>query len=118
MACHVDDGALVRCMYGITPMPIHASGHVPIATVNDRAPFVNIPPFCLCTSPTNPIAILLESLGIPDPVVPCLPLVPEPWQVANLHRVWVKGARALDRQSSAFCMWGDGRIEIVNPRKP
>ena len=111
MACHVDDGALASCQYGNKPTPIHASGHVPIATVSDIAPFVNIRPFGLCRCPNNPAFALLH---VP---VPCVPIISKQWKVANLHRVWVRGVRALDAKSSVQCVW-NGRIQINNPRKP
>jgi hypothetical protein len=114
MAGHIEHGELAYCQFGTSPAPIHASGHVPIATASDFVPFENIHPFGVCMCPGNPqvAAATSAAMGVLTPM-PCVPAVSEQWQVGD-SQVWVAGVRALDYHSSVRCRWG-GLIQIGNP---
>lgn len=111
---YVEDGALARCQFGTAPAPIQTSDHIPFATASDFVPFENILPFGVCSCPGNPqvAAATAAAMGALTPM-PCVPAVSQPWQVGE-SRMWVRGVRALDLQSSVRCRWG-GLIQLTNP---
>ena len=63
----------------VEPLGVFAND-LPVATMMDFAPMVNIPTFGLCRSPANPdvIALTAAALGVPTPA-PCIPVVVTPW---------------------------------------
>jgi hypothetical protein len=86
----------------------------PVATIQDHIPFVNIPPFGLCTSLANPItaAQTTAALGVLTPGA-CTPVIPAPW-VPGSPTTLVGGAPALNNTCTCMCVYG-GSISIVNP---
>ncbi|WP_449433515.1 DUF4280 domain-containing protein [Pseudomonas putida] len=83
MPLQVVHGALLRCPFALPPgitslvvLPTQrlASSTVPVATILDHQPLLNIPSFGMCSSPSNPAVIAAS--GAP---VPCLPITPAPW---------------------------------------
>lgn len=75
---------LLKCTMGIAPVPLTTIGtitgmNLPIASIQNAIPFVNIPPFGMCINPLNPAvaAIIASSLGSVQ-IGPCIPL-PTPW---------------------------------------
>lgn len=120
MALAVTTGASILCSFGAAPSVLNATvkpamaGGLPIATVTDIAPVVNIPPFGMCTSLANPTvaAATAAALGVLTPM-PCVPVIPAPW-VPGSPTVLVGGVPALNNLSKCICAWG-GVISVVSP---
>ncbi|MCM0759630.1 DUF4280 domain-containing protein [Sporomusa sphaeroides DSM 2875] len=72
-------------------------------------PLVNVMPFGMCTSPTNPTA---ATLGVLTPM-PCIPVIPAPW-VPGSAAVMIANCPALNQAAKLMCAWG-GMIQIVDP---
>jgi Domain of unknown function (DUF4280) len=115
MALQVCNGAMLKCSMGVAPstlvvLPIHRvmSSSQPAANIKDHIPMVNIMPFGMCTSPTNPAVI--SAMGAP---VPCVPVTPMPW-VTGAVTVLLDQAPALNNTSKLTCMMG-GIIEVMMP---
>jgi hypothetical protein len=75
---------------------------------------MNIPPFGMCQSPSNPTvaAATAAALGVLTPM-PCIPATPAPW-VPGAPTVTLCNAPALDNTSKLTCIWG-GVISFTNP---
>ena len=61
MSMHVCSGAMLMCSFGVAPstltvLPVNRTmtGNMPAANIMDHIPMVNIMPFGMCISPTNP----------------------------------------------------------------
>ena len=87
MGMLVNNGALLQCTFGaapkpITVLPVNKTMAVgpPAANIMDNKPMVNVGPFGMCMSPTNPAvaAATTAALGVLTPM-PCLPVIPAPW---------------------------------------
>jgi hypothetical protein len=107
--------AMMKCSFGVAPSTLIATNGIPVmhenkpaATIMDFAPIVNIPPFGMCTAPTNPAVIAAQ--GAP---VPCVPVIPAPW-VPGSAKVFIKGQPALHSACTLMCTWA-GVITITNP---
>jgi hypothetical protein len=87
---------------------------VPDANIMDNKPMVNILPFGMCSSPSNPtvIAATAAALGVLTPM-PCVPVTPAPW-VPGSPTVLIANMPALNNTSKLMCVWG-GVIQIVAP---
>jgi uncharacterized protein DUF4280 len=114
-------GAMMQCSFGVAPsslvvLPTNQvlAGGPPAATIMDYAPIVNIPPFGMCTSPSNPTvaAATAAALGVLTPM-PCVPATAAPW-VPGSPTVLIGNMPALTDQSKCMCSWG-GVIQIVSP---
>jgi hypothetical protein len=115
-------GAVLKCAFGVAPSTLNVTpkgalvtaGGRPAATINDRLPMGNIPPFGMCTTPTNPqvAAATAAAQGVLTPQ-PCLPVIPAPW-VPGSPTVLVNGAPALTNVSTCLCAWG-GVISVISP---
>lgn len=111
--------AMLQCSFGIAPASLSTLNVTvlvegkPAATAMDFAPAVNIPPFGMCTSLSNPTvaAATATALGVLTPM-PCLP-VTTPW-VAPIPTVLIAGKPAMNLSAKCTCAWG-GVIQIVNP---
>jgi Domain of unknown function (DUF4280) len=115
-------GATLQCSFGGAPgvlnvLPVNRvlAGGAPAATLADSAPVVNIAPFALCQSPTNPVVIAATAakLGVFTPM-PCVPATPVPWIPGGAPTVLIGTAPALDAQATLTCLWG-GVIKVVQP---
>ena len=114
-------GAMLQCSFGVAPsslmvLPINlvmADGP-PAANNMDHIPMVNIMPFGMCISPSNPMvaAATAAALGVLTPM-PCIPATSTPWMPGAVT-VMLGNQPALDNVSQCLCMWG-GAITIVNP---
>ncbi|MDQ6965834.1 MAG: DUF4280 domain-containing protein, partial [Mariprofundaceae bacterium] len=87
MAQQVCMGALMKCSFGMAPsslmvLPINRTMtmNMPDANIMDNVPFVNILPFAMCQSPSNPAvaAATVAALGVLTPM-PCTPMTAAPW---------------------------------------
>ncbi|QCW51932.1 DUF4280 domain-containing protein [Nocardioides dongxiaopingii] len=114
-------GAMLTCTFGVAPSTLNVipakrvtvEGR-PVATIPDIAPGVNIAPFGMCTSLTNPMvaAATAAALGVLTPM-PCVPVVPAPW-APGAPRTLVGGLPAVTAGSMCTCAWG-GVISITMP---
>ncbi len=120
MALIVCGGAMCQCSFGMTPsslqvLPLNKTMNIqPVANIMDNKPMVNILPFGMCTSLSNPqvAAATSAALGVLTPQ-PCLPVISAPW-VPGSPTVLVGNKPALNNSSKLMCNWG-GVIQITQP---
>lgn len=115
-------GAMLQCSFGAAPstlMVLPANKvftGTPTANIMDNKPMVNIMPFGMCISPTNPafVAATAAAFGVPTPV-PCTPLTPAPW-LTGAPTVMLGNLPALNNTSVLACTLGlPGCITILAP---
>src|SRR5581483_10511851 len=114
--------AQIQCSFGAAPGvltvvpqgPPVMGNNLPVATIMDNVPMMNIAPFGMCNSPSNPVvaAATAAALGVLTPM-PCIPATTAPW-VPGSPTVLVSNKPALNNSSKLMCMWG-GVIQILNP---
>lgn len=122
MGQQVVAGAMMMCSFGMTPSALNVlpkgqivnAGGPMAANIMDNVPIVNIPPFGMCVTPTNPAvaAATTAALGVLTPV-PCIPITVSPWAPGS-PTVMVNGQPALNNTSQCMCTWG-GVITITMP---
>jgi hypothetical protein len=121
MGIQVCMGALMQCSFGVAPSSLVVlptsqvlAGGPPAATIMDYAPIVNIPPFGMCSSPSNPTvaAATAAALGVLTPM-PCVPATAAPW-VPGAPTVLIGNMPALTSDCKLMCSYG-GVIQIVSP---
>jgi hypothetical protein len=114
-------GAMMKCSFGAAPaslivLPVNrvVTNMMPAANIMDNKPFVNIPPFGMCSAPSSPVVIAATAakLGVFTPV-PCTPVTPAPW-VPGAATVLEAFMPALDDTSTLMCVLGQGVITFVN----
>lgn len=95
----------------VLPASLVNAGSMPVATIMDYKPLVNVPPFGMCTSQANPATAAATSaaLGTPTPG-PCMPNLPAPWTPGS-STVMVGNKPALTSNSTCKCLAG-GSISI------
>ena len=113
-------GALMTCTFGVAPsalmvLPLNkvlAEGP-PAANIMDHIPMVNILPFGMCNSMSNPmvIAATAAAMGAMVPM-PCIPVTTAPW-IPGAPTVLIANMPALNNTSKCLCMWG-GAIGFTN----
>ncbi len=112
--------ATLQCSFGLAPSTLSVLPIArvliegkPAATIADSVTALNIPPFGMCTTLSNPTvaAATAAALGILTPM-PCVP-VPGPW-LPVAPRTLVGGKPVLGLSSKCVCSWG-GVISIANP---
>lgn len=90
MAKYVCMGATLKCTFGMTPSTLMVTvplrpmiQNKPKATIMDFAPLVNILPFGMCQSPSNPTvaSATAAAMGVLTPM-PCIPAIVAPWAPA------------------------------------
>jgi hypothetical protein len=121
MSFQVVNGARLMCPFGTSPssltvLPINRTsiGNQPEATVQDHVPMLNIMPFGMCMSPSNPqvAAATAAAMGVLTPQ-PCIPATSSPWAPGAVT-VEISDLVALDNISTCNCLWG-GVITITDP---
>lgn len=121
MGMHTAMGAMMMCTFGVAPsslmvLPINRTltSKVPAANIMDHMPFVNVLPFGVCMTPSNPMvaAATAAALGVLTPM-PCIPVTVAPWIVGS-PTVLLGKMPALNNMSTLMCMWG-GVITITFP---
>ena len=121
MAMQVCNTAQLMCSFGVAPsvltvLPVNQvmSGNQPAANIMDHIPMVNIMPFGMCTSPSNPAvaAATAAALGVLTPQ-PCMPNTATPW-VPGVPTVLIGNQPAVDNTCKLMCMWA-GVIQVVMP---
>ena len=121
MPMQVCMGANMMCTFGMAPsslvvLPINRvmTNEVPDANIMDHIPMVNIMPFGMCMSPSNPTVAAATSaaMGVLTPM-PCIPATPAPW-TPGAETVLLGNMPSLDNISTLNCIWG-GVITFVTP---
>jgi hypothetical protein len=121
MAIGVVNGAMCQCTMGAAPSALGVlpanmvkAGNMDLATIMDHKPMVNIKPFGMCNSPSNPqvAAATAAAAGVLTPQ-PCIPNTVAPW-VPGGPTVKVGNLPVLNNSSKCNCLWG-GVISITNP---
>lgn len=111
----------MMCTFGMAPsslvvLPTNKvfTNMVPDANIMDHIPMVNIMPFGMCMSPSNPevAAATAAALGVLTPM-PCIPVTPSPWS-PGAATVMLGNQPTLDNVSMLTCTWG-GVITFVTP---
>jgi len=121
MPPNVTSTATLTCSFGMAPSTLNVlptnlvtvEGK-PAATIQDTITGANIPPFGMCTTPSNPAVAAATSaaMGVLTPA-PCVPLVSGPW-APGAALTQIGGVPALTAGSTCMCAWG-GVITIANP---
>ena len=117
MGLAVCGGALLQCPFGVAPsvlnvLPINRTvTSMPLANIMDNKPMVNISPFGLCNSLSNPTVAAATSaaLGVLTPM-PCVPNIAAPW-APGCPTACIANQPALTDASKCACLWG-GVISI------
>ena len=114
-------GALCSCSFGMAPaslivppkFPVLVAG-LPIATIMDFAPIVNISTFGMCNTLSNPTvaAATAAALGVLTPM-PCVPSIIAPW-IPTKPTCLLGGIPVVSGGDKCMCMWG-GSISINMP---
>lgn len=121
MALPVVLGDMLTCSFGTAPSSIVVapSNRVlvegkPVANILDSKPMVNILPFLLCTSLSNPqtASLTAAALGVLTPA-PCIPATGSPWMPGS-STVMVANVPALNSSSKCVCAYG-GQISVAGP---
>jgi hypothetical protein len=121
MPIQVVNSASLMCSFGVAPstltvLPINRvmSGNQPAANIQDHIPMVNIMPFGMCISPTNPqvAAATTAALGVLTPQ-PCIPATTAPW-IPGAPTVMLGNQPALDNTCTCMCMWA-GVVSVAIP---
>ena len=114
-------GAALQCSFCATPsnlvvLPTNRvlTENKPAANIMDYIPMVNIMPFGMCMSPSNPsvAAATAAAFGVLTPM-PCIPVVVAPWTPGS-PTVLIANMPALNNTSTCMCTWG-GVIMITYP---
>jgi hypothetical protein len=114
-------GAMMKCSFGMAPsslvvLPLNRTltNQMPDANIMDHIPMVNIMPFGMCMTPSNPAvaAATAAALGVLTPM-PCIPVTPAPWIVGAIT-VLLGNQPTLDNISTLMCTWG-GVIKFITP---
>lgn len=121
MAKLVCSNALLQCSFGTTPSNLQVlpanrvtTSNMPAATIRDNAPMVNVMPFGMCTTLSNPqvAAATTAAQGVLTPQ-PCIPVTTAPWIVGS-PTVMIANVPALNDTSTLMCTWG-GVIKVNMP---
>jgi hypothetical protein len=120
MAICVCTGAGLLCSFGMAPSTLIVTSNAkvltpaPAATIMDKNPIANIPPFGMCTSLANPTvaSATAAALGVLTPM-PCVPNTMAPW-VPGSPKVLIGSYPALSNSSKLMCGYG-GVITITAP---
>ena len=120
MGIQVCAGANLQCSFGVAPSPLavlpvnRVMTGAPAANLMDHIPMVNVMPFGMCNSPSNPMvaAATAAALGVLTPM-PCIPVTAAPW-VPGAPTVMLGNMPALNSDSKLMCSWG-GVIQILVP---
>ncbi len=120
MGAQVVMGAMLQCSFGVAPSSLvvlptnKVLGSTPAANIMDNVPLLNILPFGMCSSPSNPTvaAATAAALGVLTPM-PCIPVTTAPW-MPGVPTVLVGSMPAVDNSCKLMCNWG-GVIQVVSP---
>lgn len=112
-------GAMLQCTFGLAPSTLNVlpvrrvsiEGR-PAATIADTITGVNIPPFGMCNTLSNPTvaAATAAALGVLTPM-PCIPVIVGEW-LPMAPRTTIGGMPALVEGSMCMCAWG-GEVSMT-----
>jgi len=112
MAYYICGGAQMKCTMGTSPSALVVlpdrqtllHGQF-MGNIMDFKPMVNILPFGLCQSPTNPVvaAATAANLGKLQPM-PCIPNTTAPWIPGKIDAL-LSNQPALLNDCTLICMW-------------
>lgn len=113
-------GATLQCSFGAAPSnlivvpPMVTTEGPPAANINDHVPMVNIPPFGMCSSISNPAvaSATAAAQGVLTPM-PCVPATAAPW-TPGAPTLMLRGMPALTQTCQCMCSFG-GVIAIAMP---
>ena len=113
-------GAPLQCTFGasssslvLTPENKTNSNKKPAGTIMDNVPVKNIPPFGMCSAPTNPaVATATTAAGGVLTPQPCIPAISAPW-TPPATGVMINKKPALLDTCKLMCNWL-GVISINN----
>jgi uncharacterized Zn-binding protein involved in type VI secretion len=117
MPANVVSTAIVSCSFGLAPASLNVLPLArvmiegkPAATIADSVTMLNVPPFGMCSSPSNPtvVAATAAALGVLTPM-PCVPIT-TPW-LPGAAQTLIGGKPALTVGSTCNCAWA-GVIQI------
>lgn len=119
MGLCVTGGAVMTCSFGMAPSTLNVlptaqvMSAMPLASISDSVPFVNVMPFGMCQSLSNPTvaSATAAALGTLTPM-PCTPVLTGPW-TPGVPQVLVGGKPAVDNQCKLTCAYG-GTIQFTN----
>ncbi len=118
----VVSGATLVCSMGTSPsslsiLPTNETygDSNPAATVQDMKPMLNLAPFGMCNSPSNPqvAAATAAALGVLTPQ-PCVPATTAPWTPGSTSTSVQAGLAVLSDSCQCMCTWG-GTIQVQSP---
>lgn len=113
MSFCVCQGAILQCPFGNAPSTLNILPNnmtnvtsKPMATIMDNKPFVNIMPFGMCMTLSNPTVATAtaSALGVLTPM-PCIPVISAPWTPGS-NTVLLKNIPALTDSSILMCAYG------------
>ena len=117
----VVNGAVLMCSFGMAPsnltvLPVNRvlSGNNPAANILDHMPMVNIMPFGMCITPSNPqvAAATSAASGVLTPQ-PCMPMTMSPW-IPGVPTLLIGNQPAVDNLCKCMCTWG-GIVSVTVP---
>lgn len=120
MAKYVCMGAMMQCSFGMAPSQLIVTvplrpmiQNKPKANIMDFVPMVNVPPFGMCNSLSNPTvaSATAAAMGVLTPM-PCIPVITLPWTPGGQEMVC--NFPALLENCKLTCMYG-GSISINYP---
>lgn len=115
---HIGTGVMCMCSFGAAPSVLNVIKTVmsttPAGNMMDMAPFMNIPPFGVCITQSNPAvaAATAAALGVPTPA-PCIPVIAGPW-IPGPVTTMVSNMPTINLMSTLMCAYG-GVIKPVAP---
>lgn len=118
MPKYVKSGTKIKCSFGTTPGTLQVLptsrvgiGSMPMASIMDNKPMVNIIPCGMCRSLANPAVAAATSaaMGVLTPM-PCIPNITAPWMMGKTDLL-INNQPALLDNCKLMCMWG-GVIQI------
>lgn len=115
-------GSMLTCSFGaapsslVVPVPLVSAGGPAVGNIMDFAPIMNIPPFSMCNSMSNPTvaAATAAKSGVFTPM-PCVPVTVAPW-TPTAPTVMARNMPILTNSAKCFCAWG-GVISITTPNQ-
>lgn len=118
MSFCVCSGAVLQCQFGSTPAAFNVLplskvviGSCPVGVLSDMTPLVNIPPFGMCSSVSNPAVISATAAAMGTPTAaPCIPAPTGSWEDVP-DDVLAGGRAVVTNGSSLTCAWG-GKISV------
>lgn len=117
MGKFVVTGALLKCSFGVAPSVFtvidptrpKTQGKM-MGNIMDNKPMVNIKPFGMCRSMSNPTvaSATAAAMGVLTPM-PCVPVTMAPWTPGGKEKV--ADLPALLKNAKCMCSWG-GQITV------